>query len=568
MYRVYRYGTRDAALVKHPPVGWAQAVEQMERRVRYWNTLVRIERDRQEAYQQLRRQYLPEALAAYATAYETAATVAERVGLRRADPAQHAAYRTAVQQLRADPTFQAAVQALDAEAHARWLAARKESGLYWGNYDAVDQAYKTARRRPGQLRFHSTLLHATTVSVRWSYGLPVAALLAGQDTKAQLVPWDQWPMRPSRARGGRSWWLLRLRVGSDAQRQPVWLELPLVLHRPLPAEAVVRQIHVVRERLGARGVRWRPGWRWTAAICCDIPTPAVPPAQTRPDRGVLAIDLAWRRLATEEGAALRVAFWRDSAGHTGEVVLPPRVVEALRRPERLRSYRDQHFNEMRAALQQWLQTAAAVPDWLRQETRTLGDWRSPARLARLVWIWRDPTRRFPGDEAIYPQLEHWRRAREEHLYQYEVHQRDQALAGRREIYRRFAAWAVTAGYRVIRLEDFDLSQVARRRPSTNGTAAGQDLPQGARHQRVLAAVHTLRLAIEHAAEREGVRVERVPSAWTTQRCAACGELMQVDPVPSIWVTCPHCGQQWDQDDNACRNLLAWEPADARVAVGA
>lgn len=88
------------------------------------------------------------------------------------------------------------------------------------------------------------------------------------------------------------------------------------------------------------------------------------------------------------------------------IVVIDEEIERLRHAERLRSIRDREFDAARAALLQWLSVTGAVPEWLREETATLDQWRSASRLARLVIHWR--TDRFDGDQEIYERLEAWR----------------------------------------------------------------------------------------------------------------------------------------------------------------
>lgn len=518
-----------------------RAFAEMRGRVALWNALVALERERLAAYRALRARHLPAALQAFATQYE-AAGPAQRT-LRHEAPEAYRAYRAACQALRTDAAFSAATQALDASYADQVRALVRASGLYWCNSDAILAAWRVARRAPDHLRFHAWRDHAA-LTVRWQQGLPMTKLLAGRDTRAHLVPHPDRPVRPGRARRGQWPALLRVRVASTGPRRaPLWLELPVLVHRPLPLEATVRQI-VVRWREQARR------GRWLISLVCDLPAPAGAALVRPPGAGTIAIDIGWRR---RPGGGLRVAAWCDDRGQTGEVVLPPRLLQALQKPEDLRSIRDQGFAPVHADLQAWLKQQPGLPDWLAAETTHVAQWRSPARLHRLLARWR--VQRFPGDAAIYARLEAWR-LRDLHLWRWEAHGREQALGWRRHLYRQFAA-EVVRRYAAIRLEAFDLRPVV-----TRGRHGGQadDLPAEARHMRFLAAPHTLRLALQHAAERAGVAIEPVPAAWTTQRCCACGALMAVDAAPTIAIACPHCGAAHDQDLNAARNLLAWQPA--------
>ena len=77
---------------------------------------------------------------------------------------------------------------------------------------------------------------------------------------------------------------LRMRVGTEGiGRRPVWAEFPLMLHRPLPADAVVKGAWVRRFKVADR-------FRWELQIQLESTTVARVEA-AGDKRGVVAIDL-------------------------------------------------------------------------------------------------------------------------------------------------------------------------------------------------------------------------------------------------------------------------------------
>ncbi len=78
-------------------------------------------------------------------------------------------------------------------------------------------------------------------------------------------------------------------------------------------------------------------------------------------------------------------------------------------------------------------------------------------------------------------------------------------------------------------------------------------------------------ALDNAARREGVAVVQAATAYMTVRCAACGHQNRWDTAASIVQQCAACGQVWDQDWHAARNLLDWlasqTPPPAAPAAG-
>ena len=132
---------------------------------------------------------------------------------------------------------------------------------------------------------------------------------------------------------------------------------------------------------------------------------------------------------------MRVAYAVDDEGRAEELSLPAELLSRERKAADLQSIRDQRFELARATLVRWL-AVADVPDWLREETATLAQWRSAARLAALALRWADA--RFSGDAEVFDALEAWRK-KDRHLFDWQAHAKLSFQRGRREIYRRFAA---------------------------------------------------------------------------------------------------------------------------------
>lgn len=492
-----------------PTEGERAAIDVMFGRVRLWNSLVELEKCHQERVEALLAPYLPpksegdEAKAAWKAA------------------------RKAV--WKRDDVLEAA-RLMDKETMGEARRLCRESGLYWCNYEAVLVAWQLARKKPGELRFHAARNEPGKVSVRYQTGLPVADAF-GDDTRMQVEPvapeaWTS-PVRSERRKLART--VLRLRVASD-NRKPVWLVLPMVMHRPLPADGLIRECSVLRERVGF-------SWRWKAVLIVETPERTPQPTGS----GRASIDLGWRR----RPHGLRVCAWRDDSGRSGDLVLPPGWLAEMAKTENLRSIRDDHLNATRAALLAWLIETPSAPEWIGQERARFKSWRSQSSMMRLVRLWRE--RRFPGDDIGLAMLEEWRR-RDVHLYSYEANLRDQLIRQRREIYRLFAA-DLARRYREVVLEDFDL------RPVVMLAKHAKEMHAAARHQRVWAAPSVLRLAVVNACEREGLLVSKVPCAYTTVICGECGSLERFDKAREMLHKCEGCGITFDQDDNAAANLL-------------
>lgn len=428
------------------------------------------------------------------------------------------------------------LDALDVERKEAVMRVKRESGLYWTNADDVlasyDAARKKAMREGVDLKFHRWAGEGK-IFIRYQYGLPVSHLF-GNDARLQVDPvpeeaWDS-PQRSIRRKAART--KVRIRVGSDGRR-PVWAELPMVMHRPIPQDSEIRSAAVIRFKVGEK-------YCYKLIVTATIPEGR---AVLRRERRAVGIDVGWR--AVENG--LRVVYWVDDLGNHGELVLGHDILHGFIEVSDLQSIRDTYFNDAQAFLVAWL-ADNSVPDWLREATETLASWKSSRRLAALVRRWRD--NRFDGDSAVFNEMNWWL-SRENHLFNWQVNLRDQVLRRRREEYRKFAAWLART-YSLIVFEDFDLRWVSRKPTAENGTQGS--LPPD--RQRFIAAVSELRQAVESTCRREGTDVIRVEAAFTTISCHVCGHTEKFDAAKHIWHTCPACGALYDQDYNAAVNLLA------------
>lgn len=441
------------------------------------------------------------------------------------------------------------LDALEAERKEAIKKALHSFGLWWCNWNEEHVEYETARKRalqerakgkPASLQFHrfdgsgkaTARLRENGMSGAW--GMPVKNVFRPNNTFwIEPVPVEAWehPVRAVRRKSAQT--RVYFRVDSVG-REPVWAVLPMVMHRSLPEGGLIRQASLVRERVGRT-------FRYKLVVTVELPGNN----RVRLIRnGAVAVDIGWRRL--KDG--IRVAYWVDEKGRKDEdgVLLPLKMFDAFLKLRDLRSIRDKHFDEAKKVLVEFLERVDA-PDWLREKTQNIKQWRSQAKLIALLEEWRD--NRFFGDKGVFTWLENWRE-RENHIYDWESNLRDQVLRWRREEYRKFAKQLATNYDKVI-LEDFDLRKVAEKPNPEDGTQGS--IPPD--YQRYISAPSELRLSIVNACSRDGVEVVRVPAALTTLRCHSCGYTERFDAAKQVWHTCPKCGALWDQDYNACINLL-------------
>ena len=319
-----------------------------------------------------------------------------------------------------------------------------------------------------------------------------------------------------------------IRVGSVG-RAPVWCVLPVVLHRPLPVGGIVTRAKVFRQRVGLR-------YRWRLQLTVDtMPAPRLGGGDKDPV-GTCGIDIGWRKFL---GEGLRVAYLAGDDGHTEDLRLPERLVQAFRKVDSISSIRDRMFNKVVALLRRWV-AHERIPEWLKEDLKHVDKWRSQRKLAVVIRKWTD--NRFREDASMYPFLIRWRK-RDRHLCFYAESLRDQVQAGRLDLYRKFA-YRVAQRYGTAVLEKMDLREF-QRLPRT------EDDPDAVgRWYRKIACLHTLRDCLKHK-----LAVVNVDAADTTRTCIACGLVETFDAAVEVVHTWA-CGHTWDQDEGAARNILA------------
>lgn len=353
-------------------------------------------------------------------------------------------------------------------------------------------------------------------------GLSVEGLFAGTSThlQAQVMPpphgqadWGRRANRVSRRAARRKYIILRLRIGTrhgevrcvragrevfTTRIEPVFVEVPVVMHRPLPRGCRIKQTFLFRDRVGVRD-------RWSVMFVVDIPDSGV----RHPDAAAGGSCAVVFKSSRRPDGSMLVAEWAGDDGRTGELVLPAEdlrggtkvfpAIEVLDKegkprliPERQISHPGGRFEEgptLRSELDgirnlaldllaAWMTGQDAVTvaqpfrpqsdqdpeetpsrrltgfrgdlpaEFLRLFVGPDGDtptpaqaaswvrgWRSDDRLDRLVARWASV--RFPGDDAAYALMEEWQQ-RYFRLEDRMDHSMDQHRAWRTEFYRLFA----------------------------------------------------------------------------------------------------------------------------------
>lgn len=321
--------------------------------------------------------------------------------------------------------------------------------------------------------------------------------------------------------------------------EPVFMEVPMVMHRPLPA-GVIKGVSLVRRKCATK-----MKWEVQITVSCTYKSDATE------NNIAVGIDLGWRK--TPEG--IKVAHLIGEDGHEDVLILPKRFLDHWKQVESLQSIRDDKFNAVLFLLRSWLKSHD-IPEWLQEATSHIHSWKSQRRLAGLIFKWR--VNRFSGDVAILHLLDgslddsklrksnikHWNgwRCWDKHLYEWQENLRQKTSRWRLDTYRKFAA-QLSRRYGVLFMEDAVWSSTMRK---SNAEDASNDIIKGGQR---IASPGLLRKILES----RFTLAKRVKHKGTTSDCSDCGQWNDIGAKSTY--RCTECGLTIDRDANACLNIL-------------
>lgn len=453
-----------------------------------------------------------------------------------------------IERARARTVLQPILDTIESSRREAVNTARKESQLWWGNYNAVIDSYETARvraRKEGRdLRFHR-FDGGCRFTVQVQGGAQPEELMGGhyQPVRLQMLTRQAWCEATGRGyeaarhytdtkRERRQYAILQFTVftGKDdngaAYRR--YLDMPIILHRPLPLNGVIKYVSVCRKRIGIQ-------FRWQATFTVQTERPPVEHSST----AVAGINFGWKKV----GDGLRVATVADTDGHVEHLVLPTRFMDRINYTQELSSQLDTALNGIApviAALPE-----EGMPEPLIEHWQVYKKAKKPyaSALARIAAVWREHPHYEP---AALAQLEIWRKLNKRLTIE-RAFLRRRLLADRENLYRCVSKrWA--HAYAVVLIDDMDLRQAAR---VERGDGQDPELHAQARLQRTLAAVSSLREWITKQAAKTGTRIEK-QAAPVTIICHQCGRQHKRESN-LLWACL--CGSRYDQDENAAFNYL-------------
>lgn len=434
-----------------------------------------------------------------------------------------------------------------------------ESPAFWGTKVAVikslEQMHKGAppqfQRWSGNGRL-AVQLQRVTKTIK--QGLPANELPLGRCKLVKMLAVPPEAFSRKKKFFPLQYSQVTLRVGTDENGQPITAIFPIRIHKPFPPDAVIKWIYVHMRTYGTQT-------RWYVSFSLTTTAPVRKPRAAEGHDTTVGVDVGWR--LTERG--LRVATWKstapinrqlveklaadsacdywvDAEGTSGMLVLPAERISAWPHIDGLISTRDRVFNEIKEQLLAWIQGPApkTLPEWFAERTKHLHLSRSPSRLFALVMYWKE--NRFHGDDVIFGAMTQWAET-DAHIYDWYANKRRKMLNWRDKTYRCFAkTLAESFGQAAVEAIDWAALQ------KTPGIDQ-KPTPHAVKVYKRISAVGRLISYID-----EIMPTVYTKAKMTTQRCNACGKVEKFDTNADVIHVCSHCGESWDQDDNAAGNL--------------
>jgi hypothetical protein len=357
-------------------------------------------------------------------------------------------------------------------------------GLYWGTYLKIEEAFSAAQKKTKiwhLVRFRS-----------WRQGGLIAVQIQKGGKADRYFRVEKAPDPRTGKRGGQRH-RIQIRIGT-AKQAPIWSE-PVSFEQHRYPLGTPTWVLVTLEYDGDRE-------RWSVQLVCKD----VPERTDLAPRGVVAIDVGWRRVEDR----LRIALARGDDGEIHHLEMSSKWIELARRADRIRSVRDKQVVEI-----------------TREDPRFTGV-RSPGGVIRRA-------------QDLEIDIGEWVR-RDRHLSQYEAGCRRRSVAKRREETR---VWLRGLRRRYAHAVIKDSSHKEMKE------AADAKLPRPARRQGQNAAPGEVIEEIRKVFGREGVSV--VKASNTSAQCS-CGHVGKIGAARLV--ECERCGDVEDRDLRSTRNMMS------------
>lgn len=443
----------------------------------------------------------------------------------------------AVAQKDASRRMAAELRALETERRDEVKLARQNSGLWWGNYNALVRAFENGRSaavRGGHTMRRRTAGGNGRLTNTLQGGAAVEHLFDGSLSQVMIrePPERAWSAesRGERRRLQRTVLTATVFVRLGERRNVTW---PMVMHRPIPSDCRVKNIVITRRRIGDR-------WKWAASFTCTRRADQLPPTPSGSE--LIAVDVGWRRVP--EG--LRVATVLAAGASPRFVILPPDLIESF-------AFIDELRQRVRTSARTGLELLHNInSDSFEQPYQDLLDKfqsRQEEGLAHLKQFCYSEFFTKQSREAIGTKINSWRL---DHirLARWLSNQQRKLVARRNNIYQN-AVIGIVENARKLIVNDVKFGEIAARgRPSKDA----KFFPRRANYYRVVAAPSELIRCLKFQAFKRSVAFEK-REAINPVGCPECGSATRrtrADAWPQI---CARCGISFDQDIAVCESLL-------------
>jgi hypothetical protein len=352
----------------------------------------------------------------------------------------------------------------------------------------------------------------------------------------------------------------------------VRVPLLVLMHRPVPADAIVKRIALLGTFEPSLRRPGNSGWFWRLQLTVELP-----PREKLPPTGrVAGIDVGWRVGA--EG--LRIAVLSDGQGHYWELALPWHMEN--RNTTRRQALYQRHGATLdtTGSWRQLWTWRTAIDEQLEACKQALHDvdhthWPAEAqgmwtghlkmragglrRLRRALW---------QAGDIIQP-LEEWHAWHSTQMRRYRGSELRLTRA-RNSLYRLVTDW-IARHFDVVSIEgDLDLQELAEKptktrkkrgkEGKTDALSDSQRRERRANKNRQLASISTFRLYLTEAIAKYGRLLYEAPAAYTSRTCRTCGT--RLTESADVWRVCP-LGHGQDRDCAAADLLVLAIPDDRR-----
>lgn len=413
---------------------------------------------------------------------------------------------------------------------------RKESGLYWGNYNQVVDRFELTRiscfKKPGAKirRKESTQDYGDlTVQIQRTksgLGADPQELMNGTFKPLQIDPVDPVSFtlpRAARTRACKTTLHIRVDAAGHVVSCPVWF------HRPLPEDCRIKKAQITWKREGEKVV---------GRLCLTLSKEKA--EVLHPGVSAVGIDVGWRKM---KDGSLLVATTADTQGKFRRYFLDAKWMKGMDQVYRLSSHIDEGLAEVGQFIfdnKEKLSSKLVKPakNWI------------PGKGSRFIdaSALHDAVRDLNWE--VPQEVKHWY-DRYRHLLLWRDNLRLKLVRRRKEQYR-LIALELAQKYSVIGLEEMDLSKMARTKK--RGDHSDNELFQAARENRTRAGLYVFRSELENQIKKLGSQLVKVESPYTTMYCKKCLEITKQEDRSQRFWNCEHCGKEWDQDENAAENI--------------